>query len=151
MSQQDENLHYVGSFSTLQTEGRSRYQDLSGAPTYTAKQNELYSRLLIGLKYYTPEQKYAMNSNKKKRIAKTHKKAQDILNLWKQEITIEKTNGLFSQLFPKAEITKVLIKESDPSTEFRNTLSFKDLGIRKEDIVEKFLEKRLLPANFYEL
>ena len=150
MKNQIQNLQYVGSFSTLQTEGRVKYMNY-GAPTYTERQNELYSRLLIGTKAYSPEELYAMNSTKKKRIRRAHKKAQDVLNLWKQELTIKATNGLFSSLFPDTEITKVLLSQSEPTPKFKNTMSFRDLGIRKENIIEKFLEVRLLPANFHSL
>ena len=78
MKKSIQNLQYVGSFSTLQTEGRVKYMNY-GAPTYTKRQNELYSRLLIGSKAYTPEEWYKMNSTKKRRINRAHKKAQDVL------------------------------------------------------------------------
>ena len=141
-----QDLHYVGSFSTLTSEVKPMMN--YGAPTYTPKQNELYSRLLIGLNAYDSKELYAMNSTKKNRIKKAHRKAQNALNIWKQELTIMATNGLFQSLFPEAEITASLLEQSDTSQKFKNTLRFKDLGIRKEDIVEKFLELRLIPANF---
>ena len=141
-----QDLHYVGSFSTLTSEVKPMMN--YGAPTYTPKQNELYSRLLIGLKAYQKEELYVMNSTKKNRIKKAHRKAQDSLNIWKQELTIMATNGLFMSLFPEAKITSSLLEQSDTSKNFKNTLKFKDLGIRKEDIVDKFIALRLLPANF---
>jgi hypothetical protein len=58
------------------------------------------------------------------------------------------TNGLFMSLFPEAKITSSLLEQSDTSKNFKNTLRFKDLGIKKEDIVDKFIALRLLPANF---
>ena len=158
-----QNLYYVGSFSTLQKEGNSQYMN-HGAISLTKEQGELYSRLLIGLKYYSKEELYAMNSNKKNRIKKTHKKAQDLLNLWKQELMILNTNALFDNFNLSLNHTEKdekgvssIIKTSlssftsqtDPN--FRCTLDFKDLGIDKRKIVEKFMEQRLLPANFMSL
>ena len=141
-----QDLHYVGSFSTLTSEVKPMMN--YGAPTYTPKQNELYRRLLIGTNAYEKEQLYVMNSTKKNRIKKAHRKAQNALNLWKQELTILATNGLFMSLFPEANITKSLLEQSDTSQNFKNTLDFKDLGIKKEDIVAKFIELGLLPNNF---
>ncbi len=74
------NLVYCGSFSTTQTDGNKKLLNY-GAPTYSKKQNELYSRLLVGKNAYTDEQWYALNQTKKRRILKVHKKAQHIIFL----------------------------------------------------------------------
>ena len=79
MKKMMQDLHYVGSFSTLTSEVKPMMT--YGAPTYTPKQNELYSRLLIGLSAYEKEEVYLMNSTKKNRIKKAHRKAQDALNI----------------------------------------------------------------------
>lgn len=139
-----QNLHYVGSFSTLQTEGNSQYMK-HGAISFTDKQRELYGRLLKGLKYYPKEELYAMNSNKKTRIKKSHKRAQELLNTYKQEILIIASN----EVFKKCGFTNLVSEmnnEIDPT--FKCTLSFKELGLNKEMIAEKFIEAKLLPADF---
>lgn len=177
------NLNYVGSFSTLQTSGTKSLVDYG--TKYSPKQQELYYRLLKGLKIYEPEELYAMNSTKKMRINKAHSKAQQVLNLWKQEKMIEKSNQLYSTIFQEAqdivgveEVIKIKIPftnrvscrkiikkpafslagilsalsvEIEPDPEFLCTLSFDDLGITKDDIVMKFKEHKLLPANYDEL
>jgi hypothetical protein len=183
-----ENLVYCGSYSTTQTDGNKKLLNY-GAPTYSDYQNELYGRALVGLKVYKKEQLYSMNSTKKKRIRKLHKRAQDMLNIWKQELMIAKTNayaGLSDRALEIANAQKnnakgnvhkgslgrnlkfnpnedvpflvgvSLLKklfdtpvEPDPS--FTCRLSFKDLGLNKELIIEKFLESKILPSNFYSL
>jgi hypothetical protein len=154
-----QNLHYVGSFSTLQTEGNSQYMN-HGAISLNKIQGDLYSRLLKGLKHYSKEELYTMNSNKKRRIKKANEKAQELLNLWKQELMIANTNAWFdnynlklnsSTTDKKAVKTLLSSLPSQTDPKFTCTLSFKDLGINKEKIVNKFLEARLLPANFMEL
>lgn len=142
-----QNVVYVGSFSTLQTQGNSQYMK-HGAISFTEKQNELYSRLLKGLKHYSKEELYAMNSNKKNRIKKSHRKAQDLLNIWKQELLIILSDSLLkkvnlSELLPEVNV--------DPDPDFKCTLTFKDLGLNKEIIANKFIEARLLPADFMAL
>jgi hypothetical protein len=57
-------------------------------------QYQMYKHLMVGLSMYTPEQLYAMNSSKKAKIFKRNKQAQTVLNLWKQEIMLNKTNSL---------------------------------------------------------
>lgn len=179
----NENLHYVGSFTTLQTQGPNYLMDYG--TKYTVKQQELYYRLLKGLKVYTPEELYTMNSTKKRRISDAHSKAQNIINLYKQEIMLAKTNNLLeyadkqivdftskfkdntakapqsftrnvtiknneslSEVFTVAALKTLLSTEVSPDPTFICNLSFKDLGISKEDIVKKFKQVKLLPANF---
>lgn len=177
------NLHYVGSFSTLQTSGTKNL--INYGTTYSAKQQELYYRLLKGLKIYTPEELYAMNSTKKIRIQKAHTKAQRVLNLWKQQIMIQKSNQLYNTILENAqdivgaeEITKIKIPNSnriscrkivrkpafplagilsalsvdiEPDPTFLCTLSWEELGITKEDRINKLIKEKLLPSNYAEL
>lgn len=149
MNQRNDNLHYVGSYSTLQTVNNNKYMT-AGSPVYSEEQNMLYSRLLNGLKAYSKEELYAMNSNKKKRIVRVHKRAQEVLNLWKQEL-------MFSTiLIPKeSSLDEGLLKlfnalpTAKPDPKFFCKLPFKYLGLNKADVIEKFMEEKLLPADFY--
>jgi hypothetical protein len=135
-----QNLHYVGSFSTLQTQGNSNYLPVKSG--YSPRQNELYNRLLYGIKAYTPEEWYALNSNIKNKVIRRYKKAQTLLNIYKQERLNDLTQpflGLFKNI-------KDYPKETD--SKFFCTLSFKDLGIDKKDIVSLFISNKMLPPNF---
>lgn len=114
------NLIYVGSASTLQTGGVHKMMKYTQKPSYSARQNQLYERLLFGQKAYTEEEWYALNSTKKKRIIKQHKKAQNILNLWKQELMIAKSDTLYDQIMEQAQklvnevdVTKVRYKKKN--------------------------------------
>ena len=149
MNKMMQDLRHVGSFSTINNSQKTMMN--YGNPVYTERQNELYKRLLLGLNAYTKEEIYAMNSTKKNRIKNAHRKAQDFLNIWKQELMIETTNNIFNSLFPEANVTKELLSQTETSPEFKNTLTFKDLGIRKQDIVKQFLKLKLLPNNFASL
>jgi len=164
MKNTQNNLHYVGTYSTLQTQGNSKYMN-QGALSLSNEQRRLYSRLLIGLKYYSKQELYAMNSTTKNGIKKRNLKAQNIINLWKQEIMITMSNSIFKQynlsenetivddVTNKPTIIKSnlcnRITKTDP--EFRCTLSFKDLGINKEKIINKLMHEKLLPSNFMTL
>jgi len=120
---------------------------------FTAYQNFLYKRCLYGVGVYDKEELQTMNADKRKRIEKVNKRCQFVLNMWKQELCNEYTNRIFQTFFPKTEIGKFFfIKHKntvDPG--FTNTLSFKDMGISKKQIVEKLILEGVLPKNFHDL
>lgn len=119
---------------------------------YSLKQNLLYKRAMFGLGIYKPEEVKAMHYQKRKRIKAVHKRAQKILNIWKQELTNLWTNRFFEVVFPKSPFTKELSEGSqivDP--EFKNTLSFQDLGVSKEDVIQKLMDEGVLPPDFKSL
>jgi hypothetical protein len=146
------NLVYCGSFSTTQTNGNKTLLNY-GAPTYSKKQNELYSRLLVGKNAYTNEQWYALNQTKKRRILKVHKKAQQIFNIWKQEIMLKTIFITKENKTVSYGLLKIFnaINDVEPDPNFKCKLHWSELGIKKENIIEKLMQERLLPANFYSL
>jgi hypothetical protein len=73
------------------------------------------------------------------------------LNVFKQKLTIEYTNKLFESLFPKSSFTKELLGLSETDEKFKNTLTFKDLNITKDDIISIFIAEGILPKNFLSL
>lgn len=113
-------------------------------------QNFLYKRALYGLKVYTQEELDEMHPEKQERITRVYWKAQRVLNKYKQEIINEESNRIMKVLFPHSQLTKLLLTElnvTDPR--FRNDLTFRQLGIDKPHIVNKLIERRVLPKNFY--
>lgn len=118
---------------------------------YSQVQNFLYKRAMIGLSIYNQQEIKEMHWEKRKRIRKVHKRAQRILNTWKQEVMIQATNLFFMNLFPNNNITKELVEGSEPDPAFKNTLDFKDLGITKDMIVEKLVGEGVLPPDFHSL
>jgi len=118
---------------------------------FNPHQSYMYNKALLGLKFYSKTELSKLSDDKKKHIAKAHRKTEKILNLWKQEICSQKSNSLFLQMFPKSEFTKQIINFpcSDPT--YVNDLKFSQLGICKVDIAYKLIEKRILPKNFFSL
>lgn len=116
-------------------------------------QNFLYKRAINGMKFYTRQEAYSMPAKKRMNIEKTQRKAQRVLNVYKQEICNEITNSLFLHLFPKSQFALDLVQKfgKDIDPEFVNTLEFKDLGVTKRQIANKLISERVLPRNFYEL
>ena len=119
--------------------------------TYSEYQNYLYNRALKGLNYLPKEEVQKMCKKKRKRITNVYRRAQNIINVLKQEKTKEYTNALFSTLFPDTPLTSFLLEDESVDEGFRNTLNFKDLNIDKDQIITIFINKGVLPKNFLSL
>ena len=126
-------------YMQYETDGYSQYQ------TY------LYKRALYGLDALTQQELATMCSKKKQRIINVYKRAQVVLNKFKQELSIQYTNLLFKTLFPNSPITDALLANTETDEKFKNTLTFKDLGIEKKDIISIFITEGILPKNFLSL
>ena len=154
VANRNERHTYEGKFQDFQTFGNSfkgkRYSSYEKDP-YNQYQNFLYKRALFGLKTYSQEEIKEMHPQKCERITRVNIKAQRELNLWKQEKIIEATNKLFS-LFTRSSLAKDLINlYSKPDPKFTSKLNFKDLGINKEDIIDRLIQKKVLPTDFLTL
>lgn len=135
---------------TIAVKNGKLYQ-LVEVTTLNSYQNFLYHRALFGLSVYSQEEIKSMRKVKRQRIIKVHKRTQRLLNIWKQEEMIKRTNMLFASLFPKSPITKQLLKETHTDPELKCKLSFRDLEITKAKIIERLLAERILPNDFYSL
>ena len=118
---------------------------------YSQYQTYLYKRALYGLDALTQQELATMCSKKKQRIINVYKRAQVVLNKFKQELSIQYTNLLFKTLFPNSPITDALLANTETDEKFKNTLTFKDLGIEKKDIISIFIAEGILPKNFLSL
>lgn len=118
---------------------------------YSQYQNYLYKRALYGLDALTQQELATMCSKKKQRIVNVYKRAQIVLNKFKQQVTIQYSNFIFKTLFPNSPITDFLTADNETDDKFKNTLTFKDLGINKEQIVSIFMAEGILPKNFLSL
>ena len=135
----DYQLYAGKTYMQYETDGYSQYQ------TY------LYKRALYGLDALTQQELATMCSKKKQRIINVYKRAQVVLNKFKQELTIQYTNLLFKRLFPNSPLTDALMANTETDEKFKNTLTFKDLGIEKKDIISIFITEGILPKNFLSL
>lgn len=114
-------------------------------------QNYLYKRALYGLKGLPQEELEKMCSAKKKRVNNVFFRAQKLLNMHKHKITKNYFDNFLSSLFPNSNVLRVLTSVNEIDDDHLNTLSFKELGIEKNDIANLFVEEGVLPKNFFEL
>ena len=154
----------IQTFKSLQALGGAMQQkySLQGAPTqryslgddtprYSPYQNFLYQRALYGLKIYTAEELRLMNKEKRKRIERVHKRTQNILNLWKQTKLIDFGKAIFGMFHNSTLAHDIMATYNEPDPNFLCAVSFRELGINKEDVINKLLQNGLLPKNFYTL
>jgi len=118
---------------------------------YSQYQNYLYKRALYGLDALSEQELATICSKKKQRIVNVYKRAQVTLNKFKQQVTIQYSNFVFKTLFPNSPITSILLADTEIDESFKNTLTFKDLGINKEQIITIFINEGILPKNFLSL
>lgn len=118
---------------------------------YSSYQNYLYKRALYGLDALSQEELANICSKKKQRIINVYKRAQVVLNKFKQRLTIAYSNHIFETLFPESPITQFLLADTETDDKFKNTLTFKDLNISKDQIISIFIAEGVLPKNFLSL
>lgn len=136
-----------GSGSKRYTNYRESYYERD---PYNEFQNFLYRRAMYGLSIYSEKEQKTMHWDKKKRIQVIHAKAQESLNIWKQEIVNHYTVNLFKKLFPGSAGESLSFITEDIGTDpaYHNDMSFKDLGITKELIIDRFIREKILPESF---
>ena len=155
----DANKHQFMRYETpshikkIQLEGTVKYQQIEKPFRLNPKQKDLYNKLVYGFKAYTTEEIAGMSKSKKLSVTINYTKAQRILNHWKQDLSFSLVDKLLTTIFPKSSVAKAMINAkgylNDVSKE--HDISLEEFGIKKQQIIGKFLEAGLLPKNFYEL
>jgi hypothetical protein len=146
-----QKLEYSGKLENYQLTNQRPTTMQYEFDSYSQYQNYLYKRALYGLDALTETELATICSKKKQRIINVYKRAQVILNKFKQQVTIAHSNFIFQSLFPNSPITQFLLSETETDNTFKNTLTFKDLKINKEQIISIFIAEGVLPKNFLSL
>tara|TARA_Y100000593_G_scaffold93719_1_gene189708 strand:+ start:388 stop:864 length:477 start_codon:yes stop_codon:yes gene_type:complete len=112
------------------------------------QQHFLFKRILHGLKMYTKDEIDKMHWDKKRRIIKVWKRAQDVINKWKQLVCYKDSNEIFS-IFTESKLGKAIYEMPfEYLPDYRNKLTLKQCGIEYEHLIVKFIDEGLLPKNF---
>ncbi|HUV84337.1 MAG TPA: hypothetical protein VMV86_01430 [Methanosarcinales archaeon] len=130
-------------------EQKKYYQHYDRSP-YSQVQNFLYKRAIKGLRIFTKEEVDAMHPKKKRRIIKTHRRAQKEIAILKQ-VAINKSTNKFLELFHHSPLAQDIIKSTFLAPKVKNEFSPEDLGITKDVIIERLHEIGILPKTFYEI
>ena len=140
---QKQKYQYFGVLIEYQKYGAFEYKKLN------PKQHFLFKRVLHGLKIYKPDEITKLNYSKKKRIIKVWKKGQETINYWKQELCDNLAKDFF-KLF--GDDGKYFVSvEFEYLENYKNEITFKDLGIDYNILILKFMKEGLLPPNFFKI
>jgi hypothetical protein len=143
-----EKFEYTGSLAEYQLmKPKKTYMEYE-VDQYNSYQNYLYKRALYGLNALDQKELATMCSKKKHRINKVYLKGQQVINVYKQKLTIAYSNFIFKTMFPNSPITDFLVQDAETDVKFKNTLTFKVLNISKDQIISIFMEEGILPKNF---
>jgi len=127
-----------------------KYQDFE-QDKYSSYQNYLYKRALYGIDSLSVNELNSMCSKKKSRILNVYNRAQLVVNNYKHRVTKQLTDKLLLSLFPNSSLISELNSYEDVDANYKNTLTFKDLCIHKDQLVELFMLEGILPKNFLSL
>lgn len=128
----------------------SKYQEFE-KDKYSLYQNYLYKRALYGLDSLSVEELNNMCSKKKSRILNVYNRAQLVVNNYKHQVTKQLSDKLLTSLFPNSSLISELCSYDDIDNNYKNTLTFKDLCIQKDALVQLFISEGILPKNFLSL
>jgi|TARA_R110000796_G_scaffold38476_9_gene96783 hypothetical protein len=152
LSQALQRYHYYGLLEEYQLHPILLTKDFQYSKL-NSYQHFLFKRVLHGLNVYSKEEIQKLHWDKKRRISKVWKRAQKEINAWKQMICNKKANDYFKNTFKASSIINYIL--SVPVTEvlddYNNKLTFKDLGVKYEDVILLFMSKGLLPKNYLTL
>jgi len=108
-------------------------------------QRNMYRRLFYGMEAFSPEEVKTMSKIDISKISRDHSKATKIVNQLKYQKYFGDYNKLLSVLFPHVKLD--FYKDGQDVS----LPSLKELKITTVDIIDKWVEEKLLPENFYNL
>lgn len=120
---------------------------------FNTLQQRMYKRLVYGIENIPKAEILTIDRKERERIIARHTKAQEVINIYKNEVMAITCDKIFGQIFWNSPIAKEMVAYSSNPEALKeeNTLSFRELGIKKHQLATKFIESGLLPINFFQL
>jgi hypothetical protein len=121
--------------------------------TLNKTQNFYYKRAILGLRIYNQEELSMITHQKKERIKKVYRKSQNVLQVLRYRKLIEQSNAVLSMFFTRGSMFNELMKENSNfiTSDMRVTITDKQLGLTKDEIIVALLESGVLGPNFLNL
>lgn len=123
------------------------------------RQLKLFRECLYGLNLYSFEEISLMSKEEKMRIINVHREAQQLINLSKWQADKNLSDSFLEKIIAKSKgnFKKILswFKDAIPSIEIEDNMEINHSPLRVlgkiENILNKLIEKHILPENFYQL
>lgn len=154
------NLAYGKASKEIQLYGNSLFgkqyqQVVSGVEDieFSSIQTRLYKQVMHGLALFNNKILQDMSFNEKLSIEIKYRKAQRVLNSWKQSIVSREVDSFLLKLFPKSQEVKQMVDITESYTDnfLTSPQSFMELGISRSEVVVKLISVGILPDNFFRL
>ena len=152
LSRRIERYQYLGLLAEYQLHSPSLINSIEYSKL-NPYQHFLFKRVLHGLNVYKPEEVNKLHWDKRRRVTRVWKRGQKEINRWKQTLCNKKINAYLSKTFTHSPLAQALarVPADQTSDSYKNTQTFKDLGIVYEDVILKFMSLGLLPRNYFTL
>lgn len=111
-------------------------------------QRQMYRRIMYGLNEFSQEQLASFSSETVQKIEDDYKKGKRIIHVMKAKKLYKQETDLINALFPGFNIGE---KEHDWYLEIPKNITLRTLSISTKEVIINFIEKRLLPNNFFEI
>ena len=108
-------------------------------------QRNMYRRLFYGMEAFSVEEVKTMSKIDISKVTRDHTKAQKIVNEMKYQKLYGDCNKLLAVIFPHVKLGFHKDGQDIPLP------SLKELKISTVDIINKWIEEKLLPENFFNL
>jgi len=108
-------------------------------------QRNMYRRLFYGMEAFSAEEVKTMSKIDISKVTRDHSKATKIVNQLKYQKYFGDYNKLLAVIFPHVKLD--FYKDGQDVS----LPSLKELKITTVDIIDKWVEEKLLPSNFYNL
>lgn len=105
----------------------------------------LYQQLMLGPKAYGQQEFEIMPESTKFAIRNKHLRATEVLNKMKYEKAYGYINKLFAVIFPDIKL------DYYKDGKYADMPTLRELGIKTVDIIDAWIENKLLPLDFYDL
>ncbi len=105
----------------------------------------LYQQLMLGPKAYSVNEFESMPESTKFAIRNKHLRATEVLNKMKYEKSFGYINKLFAVIFPDIKL------DYYKDGKYAEMPTLRELGIKTVDIIDAWIENKLLPLDFYDL
>tara|TARA_R110001592_G_scaffold34089_3_gene117429 strand:- start:1142 stop:1744 length:603 start_codon:yes stop_codon:yes gene_type:complete len=150
LNKRNERYKYLGILAEYQTHPPSIINNFEYSKL-NPYQHFLFKRVLHGHNVYKPEEVRKLHWDKKRRITRVWKRGQKAINSWKQTICNKQINAYFSRTFKNSATAQYIVSIPAEETldDYKNTFTFRELGITYEDVILKFMSLGLLPKNFF--
>lgn len=141
-------INYQNGKSSFIPYGKQSYQEHTSNQRYFQMndiQRTMYRRLMYGLAGFTSEEISSMHQTTIFKIKNEHLRATDIVNELKYTKHYGAYNKLLAVIFPHVEL------DYRKDGKYAELPTLKELKIKTTDIIDAWINGKLLPLNFYSL